>query len=88
MLLVQIEFPLLLPCQLGGVEVLERGARQVSALQLPDSHVLVSASHELVAVVWIELDAKDRQVAQVTKGQRPVLFPLEYLDGERAIHAD
>ena len=66
--LLLVGISLLLPCQLCGVEVLERRAREVSPLQLPNRHVLIPARHELVAVVGVELDAEDWQVAQVAKG--------------------
>ena len=59
----------------------------MGALQLPHSHVLVSTSHELVAVVRVELDSENRQEAQVAESERSVLLPLEYLDRERLVHS-
>ena len=71
---------------LRRVEVLIVNAGKVSALEFPDSHVLVPAGDELQRVVWIKLHCKDRQEAEVTKGQRAFLFPLEDLDRESLVH--
>jgi len=62
-------------------------SEQISSY-LPFIQMLIATCYEIVVIIWIELESQNGEITCVSESNRSSLFPIEYLNGKRAIHSN